>query len=99
MDCFDNGKLMRHDEIELIALEAEGIAYSEVDKQVVLKCKFNQAYCIDRELHQVNKKTQVSRCAIEVVPDGKSEFGLAKAFTHMVKLIQHNKFKSEEWFE
>jgi len=99
VDCFDQEKMVRHDEIDLIRINAEAIAFLETEKQVVLKCKYDQAECIDREIYTVRKKTQISRSAIEVGEDAKTGFGLAKAFTHIVKLIQFPKYKNEEWFE
>lgn len=99
IECFENGKLIRRDIVELMAVNAEDIVFGAKEKQVILKCRFDQAECIDRVLPEAGKKTQVSRTAIAVEPDGKSEIGLVKAFTHMAKLIQYRKYSSREWFE
>ncbi len=99
IDCFDKGKLLRHDEIELIGVDAENIVYLIADRQVVIKCRFDQAECIDRELYGVRKKTQVSRSAIEVEGDELLGQNLAKAFTHIAKFIQFPKYTITEKLE
>ena len=99
LECFDQGKLLRKEDIELMAINVEAIAFGEKEKQIALKCRFDQAECIDRILPQAEKKTQVSRTAISVEPDGKTEKGLVKALIHMTKLVQYKKYSSEEWFE
>ncbi|MBX7180557.1 MAG: hypothetical protein K1X82_00465 [Bacteroidia bacterium] len=99
IECFENGKLIRRDVVELMAVNAEDIVFGIKEKQVIIKCRFDQAECIDRVLPEAGKKTQVSRTAIALEPDGKSEAGLVKAFTHMAKLIQYRKYSSQEWFE
>jgi len=99
LECFSQGKLTRRDHIELIAIEVENITFVEKERQIILKCKFDQAECIERILPEVGKKTQVSRTAITIEPDGKIEQGLLKAFTHLVKMIQFKNYKNEEWFE
>ena len=99
LECFEKGKIVRKDDIELMAINAEEVIYLEKEKQIVLKCRFDQAECIDRVLPEAGKKTQVSRTAIAVEPDGRTEKGLVNAFIHMTKLIQYKKYSREEWFE
>lgn len=99
LECFDQGKLLRKDDIELISINIEEIAFGEKEKQIVLKCKYDQAECIERTLPEAGKKTQVSRTTISVEPDSKTENAIVKALIHMAKLIQYKKYSSEEWFE
>lgn len=99
LECFDQGKLTRRDHIELIAIEVENITFLEKERQIILKCKFDQAECIDRILPEAGKRTQVSRTAITIEADGKIEKGLIKAFTHMVKMIQFKNYENKEWFD
>lgn len=100
LSSFDaDGKKKRSDAVDLEGINAEAISFEQDGNQVALKCYANQAECIERELFGVRKKTHISRTAIEVKPDGKTEYGVAKALQHLVKEVQFPKYKNGDWFE
>ncbi|HEX5001879.1 MAG TPA: hypothetical protein VFW78_05250 [Bacteroidia bacterium] len=95
---YDNGTLFREDEAMCKDLDPKKVEYSQEDKILSVNCKTGLD-CVTRVYHIREIRRDYGRVSFAKELDPKSAAALCKAFEHIIRMVNDNKYKSDIVFE